>query len=66
MSFTIDGERRGERMIEYDIDISLDPTFVLKKIDSDYFENPSMCRARCHPMALKRWMARLLKTFLKL
>ena len=32
MSFTIDGERLGELMIEYDIGVSLDQTFVLKKL----------------------------------
>jgi len=36
----IDGERLGELMIEYDIGVSLDQTFVLKKIDSDYFDEP--------------------------
>ena len=35
----IDGERLGELMIEYDIGVSKDQTFVLKKIDSDYFED---------------------------
>jgi len=32
MCFTIDGERLGELMIEYDIGVSLDQTFVLKKL----------------------------------
>ena len=31
MSFTIDGERLGEMMIEYYIGVSLNQTFVLKK-----------------------------------
>lgn len=35
----IDGERLGELMIEYDIGVSRDQAFVLKKIDSDYFED---------------------------
>ncbi len=34
----IDGDRLGELMIEYDIGVSRDQTFVLKKIDTDYFE----------------------------
>ena len=34
----IDGERLGELMVEYDIGVSKDQAFVLKKIDSDYFE----------------------------
>lgn len=32
MSFTIDGERLGEMMIEYYIGVSLNQTFVLKKL----------------------------------
>ena len=34
----IDGDRLGELMIEYDIGVSHQETFVLKKIDTDYFE----------------------------
>ncbi len=34
----IDGERLGELMIEYDIGVSHDQTFIVKKVDSDYFE----------------------------
>ena len=35
----IDGDRLGELMIEYDIGVSRAEEFVLKKIDTDYFEN---------------------------
>tara|TARA_R110002049_G_scaffold285698_4_gene467036 strand:- start:185110 stop:186153 length:1044 start_codon:yes stop_codon:yes gene_type:complete len=34
----IDGDRLGELMIEYDIGVSRDQTFTLKKIDTDYFD----------------------------
>lgn len=34
----IDGDRLGKLMIEYDIGVSKDQAFVLKKVDSDYFE----------------------------
>lgn len=34
----IDGDRLGELMIEYDIGVSHTETFVLKKIDTDYFD----------------------------
>ena len=34
----IDGDRLGELMIEYDIGVSHHETFVLKRIDSDYFD----------------------------
>lgn len=34
----IDGERLGSLMIEYDIGVSHDQTFVVKKVDSDYFD----------------------------
>lgn len=34
----IDGERLGELMIEYNVGVSTYQTFVLKKVDLDYFE----------------------------
>ena len=34
----IDGDRLSELMIEYDIGVSHDQTFVLKRIDLDYFD----------------------------
>ena len=35
----IDGDRLGELMIEYNIGVSRSDEFVLKKIDTDYFED---------------------------
>lgn len=34
----VDGERLGQLMIEYDIGVSHDQTFIVKKVDSDYFD----------------------------
>ena len=33
----IDGQRLAELMIDYDVGVSLDATYQLKKLDSDYF-----------------------------
>ena len=35
----IDGEELVELMIEYDVGVSTDKHFKIKKIDSDYFED---------------------------
>ncbi len=35
----MDGERLSELMIEYDIGVSHHEAFVLKRIDTDYFED---------------------------
>lgn len=36
----IDGDRLGELMIEYNIGVSGHQTFVLKRLDTDYFDEP--------------------------